>query len=61
MPRKKISTTVYLDKRQAEALAELSVITGVPQAKFIRDGIDVIIEANRDKLAKPEPWAGAVS
>lgn len=43
MARHKVSTTVYLERRQTEALRELSKRTGVPQSEYIRRGVDLIL------------------
>jgi hypothetical protein len=40
MTRRKISTTVYLDREQADALRARAARTGVPQAAIIRRAID---------------------
>lgn len=50
MNRKKISTTVYVEPEQDEKLKELSRVTHVPVAEFIRQGIDLILARHRDKL-----------
>ena len=42
---RKKATCVYLEPRQVEALRVLSSITGVPQAEYIRQGVDLILEA----------------
>lgn len=46
--RNKKQTTVYLEPDQAEALAELSRATRVPQAIFIRDGVEIVIRKARE-------------
>ncbi len=50
MPEKKISTTVYITQRQSDQLKQLNVRTKVPVAEYIRQGIDLILEQNVDKL-----------
>ncbi len=47
---KKISTTVYITKSQAEKLKLLHQRTKVPVAEYIRQGIDLVLKANSDKL-----------
>lgn len=46
-PRKKLSTTVYLDPAQVEQLAALSQRTRVPQSVYIREAIDALLERYR--------------
>lgn len=48
MARKKISTTVYLDAWQVDALKHITGTTGVPTAKIIRGAIDVFLEERMD-------------
>lgn len=40
---KKISTTIYLEDEQRDALRRLSKTTRVPSAHFIREGVDLIL------------------
>lgn len=40
---RKISTTVYLEPAQDEALKLLNARTKVPVSQYIRDGIDLIL------------------
>ncbi len=47
---KKISTTVYITKSQAEKLKLLHERTKVPVAEYIRQGIDLVLKAHEDKL-----------
>jgi len=47
---KKVSTTVYITQHQSEQLKELHARTKVPIAEYIRQGIDLILEKNADKL-----------
>ena len=47
---KKISTTVYITQKQSELLKQLHARTKVPIAEYIRQGIDLILEQNADKL-----------
>jgi predicted DNA-binding protein len=50
MPRKKISTTVYITPEQNERLKLLHDRTRVPVAEYIRQGIDLVLEHYRDTL-----------
>ena len=52
MSRKRVSTTVYLDAEQAEALSALSKATRVPQSVIIRDGVDAGIALWRAKASR---------
>ena len=50
MPRKKISTTVYITPEQSEQLKQLHGKTKVPVAEYIRQGIDLVLEKHRHNL-----------
>jgi hypothetical protein len=50
MPRKKISTTVYITPEQGEQLKLLHDRTRVPVAEYIRQGIDLVLEQYRGAL-----------
>lgn len=50
MPRKKLSTTVYITEEQNELLKKLNEKTRVPIAEFIRQGIDLVLEKHREEL-----------
>jgi predicted DNA-binding protein len=50
MPRKKISTTVYITPEQDERLKILHARTKVPVAEYIRQGIDLVLEKYRGAL-----------
>ena len=50
MPRKKVSTTVYLTEEQVNSLKTLHHRTRVPIAEYIRMGIDMILEKHAEKL-----------
>jgi predicted DNA-binding protein len=43
MPRKKVSTTVYVELEQRERLKKLHERTRVPVAEYIREGIDLVL------------------
>lgn len=44
MSRKKVSTTMYLEAAQMEALQDLSRRTMVPMSVIVRSGVDLAIE-----------------
>jgi predicted DNA-binding protein len=50
MPRKKISTTVYITPEQNERLKLLHDRTKVPVAEYIRQGIDLVLEKYRGDM-----------
>jgi hypothetical protein len=50
MARKKISTTVYITPEQNELLKALHDRTKVPVAEYIRQGIDLVLDRERDRL-----------
>ncbi len=50
MPRKKISTTVYITPEQSERLKLLHERTKVPVAEYIRQGIDLVLDKYRGAL-----------
>mgnify|MGYP000430342158 CR=1 FL=1 len=50
MAEKKVSTTVYITKSQAEKLKQLHARTKVPIAEYIREGIDLVLKQHADKL-----------
>jgi hypothetical protein len=50
MARKKISTTVYITPEQNERLKLLHEKTKVPVAEYIRQGIDLVLEREHDRL-----------
>jgi hypothetical protein len=47
---KKVSTTVYITKQQSEMLRLLNQRTKVPVAEYIRQGIDMVLDKNRQYL-----------
>lgn len=51
--RKKISTTIYITPWQQEMLKKLNERTKVPQAEFIRQGIDLLLELKNKELNPP--------
>jgi len=50
MPRKKISTTIYITPEQNEALKVLNNKTKVPVAEYIRQGIDLVLDKYKTQL-----------
>jgi predicted DNA-binding protein len=48
--RRKISTTIYITPEQDERLKQLHQKTKVPVAEYIRQGIDFILEREKDNL-----------
>lgn len=50
MPEKKVSTTVYITRTQADRLKQLHARTKVPIAEYIREGIDMVLKTHADKL-----------
>ncbi len=50
MPRKKISTTIYITPEQNEALKLLNERTKVPVAEYIRQGIDLVLDKYKRAL-----------
>ena len=51
MPRKKISTTIYITPEQNLRLKELNAKTKVPVAEYIRQGIDLVLEKYKAQLS----------
>lgn len=49
---KKIATTVYITQKQQDQLRELNQKSKVPVAEYIRQGIDLIIEQQRDRYTE---------
>jgi predicted DNA-binding protein len=50
MARKKVSTTIYITPEQSEQLKLLHDKTKVPVAEYIRQGIDLVLEKQKDNL-----------
>ena len=50
MPRKKLSTTIYITPEQNAQLKLLNQKTKVPVAEYIRQGIDLVLEKYRSQL-----------
>ena len=47
---RKISTTVYLTNLQAISLKKIKERSGIPEARIIREGLDIAIKIYLDKL-----------
>ena len=58
MGRKHVSCTFSLLPSQAERLKALSDRTGVPQAKYVRDALDALLDERERELAEREDNAG---
>ncbi len=58
MARRKVSTTIYITAEQSERLKELAHKTKVPVAEYIRQGIDLILDRDRDKLPGQTSFEG---
>lgn len=50
MPRKKLSTTIYITPEQNAQLKLLNEKTKVPVAEYIRQGINLVLEKYRSQL-----------
>ena len=50
MPRKKISTTIYITPEQNEKLKLLNEKTKVPVSEYIRQGIDLVLDKDKEQL-----------
>ena len=56
MPRKKLSTTIYITPEQNAQLKLLNEKTKVPVAEYIRQGIDLVLEKYRSHLPGQEAF-----
>ena len=50
--KKKVLRTLFLDEKQLERLKRLSAKTRVPQAVYIREGLDLVLKKYENKLNK---------
>jgi hypothetical protein len=50
MSRRKVATTVYITREQDQALKLLAERTGSSVAQYIREGIDLALEAHRAEM-----------
>ena len=56
---KKALRSVYLDSEQVERLKNLSAITRVPQAVYIREGLDLVMNKYEKKIKKSKAVRGS--
>jgi predicted DNA-binding protein len=56
---KKALRSVYLDSDQVERLKNLSTITRVPQAVYIREGLDLVMDKYEKKTKKGKALRGS--
>jgi len=52
MPRRKITTTIYITHEQSHKLKSLHARTKVPIAEYIRQGIDLVLDKNGENLPR---------
>lgn len=50
MARRKQITTIYLTPDQKERLKQLSLKTKIPISEYIREGVEMVLEKNKDKF-----------
>ena len=50
MAGKKVATTIYITVEQDRQLKLLSSMSGVSMAQYIRDGIDLVLNANAQRM-----------
>jgi predicted DNA-binding protein len=56
---KKALRSVYLDSEQVERLKNLSAITRVPQAVYIREGLDLVMDKYEKKAKRSTAVRGS--
>lgn len=56
---KKALRSVYLDSEQVERLKNLSAITRVPQAVYIREGLDLVMDRYEKKTKRSKTVRGS--
>lgn len=56
---KKALRSVYLDSEQVERLKNLSAITRVPQAVYIREGLDLVMDKHEKKTKRSKAVRGS--
>jgi len=49
LSKKRVLRTFYLDKKLSERLSSLSTTTRVPQAVYLREGLDLILNKYEGK------------
>ena len=47
---RKVATTIYITEEQQNLLRELNLRSKVPIAEYIRQGIDLVLNQNKDLL-----------
>ena len=50
MAGKKVATTIYITVEQDRQLKLLSSMSGVSMAQYIRDGIDLVLNVNAQRM-----------
>lgn len=60
MPRKRVSTTVYITPEQERQLKLLNGHTRVPVAEYVRQGIDMVLSKYADQLPLVESERGDI-
>ncbi len=48
--RKRVTIMLYIDPEQKAALAKLSKATRVPQAEYLREGVDMMLARHKKHL-----------
>lgn len=56
MTSQMVSTTIYIYERQALSLKQLRARTRVPIAEYIRQGIELLLEEQRESGAIKGTW-----
>ena len=54
----KVLLSIYLDIEQIERLKKLSAKTRVPQAEYVREGIDYVLKKHSEKTRKKKSKQG---
>lgn len=50
MPQTKVARTIYINSDQVEALKKLSDKTKVPQAVYVREALDMLLDKYSEQL-----------
>lgn len=50
MPQTKVARTIYINSDQVEALKRLSDRTKVPQAVYVREALDMLLDKYSEQL-----------
>lgn len=58
---RKISTTVYLTEAQDEALKRLSGFTQVLVSRYIREGVDLVLEKHAGEIPEESLPVGSIN